>query len=68
MYYNYNNDFITVLLLLLLLRIHTILERGSHIFLTAVKDGKMWKVTNEEGLLVYEPNNLISSTSVVGKN
>lgn len=48
-------------------RIWSKINIGCIVYLTAVKDTDCtWKVTNEYGLLVYEPDILISNTAVVG--
>nr|XP_022919346.1 DNA replication ATP-dependent helicase/nuclease DNA2 [Onthophagus taurus] len=48
--------------------IHTNFDVKAEIYLQGIKlnNEPFWRVTNKEGLLVYEPNLLISSTSVVG--
>ncbi|XP_044761350.1 DNA replication ATP-dependent helicase/nuclease DNA2 isoform X2 [Coccinella septempunctata] len=45
--------------------INTNLEIGDKIHIMAKKDDSYWVVDNKNGLLVYEPDLLISSTSVV---
>lgn len=44
----------------------TKIEVGSTVYIDAVKDGDTWKLNNNGGFLVYEPDLLVSSTSVVG--
>ncbi|KAI4471143.1 dna2/nam7 helicase family [Holotrichia oblita] len=41
---------------------------GCTIYITGIKDNNsdIWKITNEGGLLVYEPDMLLSNTAVVG--
>ncbi|GJQ70844.1 hypothetical protein Trydic_g767 [Trypoxylus dichotomus] len=41
---------------------------GCTVYLTAIKDdsNNTWKITNEHGLFVYEPDILLSNTAVVG--
>lgn len=49
-------------------RVWSKINVGCTLYITAVNDSHIWKITNEEGLLVYEPDILISNTAVVGKN
>ncbi|KAG5878691.1 hypothetical protein JTB14_029759 [Gonioctena quinquepunctata] len=46
--------------------IHSMLAIGDTVHVSAKKVGTEWVVDNEDGLLVYEPDLLVSTTSVVG--
>lgn len=48
-------------------RLNINLEIGDSVNVTASKCDNEWLINNDQGLLVFEPDLLISTTSVVGK-
>lgn len=48
-------------------RMHTQLQENDTVHIIAQKVENEWIVNNDFGLLVFEPDDLISSTSVVSK-